>query len=440
MIPAGAAAARSTSAATAPERARPVDELAHDYILLGLSVGRLEDGIVDAYYGPPEVRAEADAGKTTAEELAANASALRTRAAADPDPLRARWLDRQLVALETLARRLAGEEMAYLDEVERCFDARPTPTPPNVYQQARDELDQLLPPGSGLRQRLEERNNRLTIPPDRLDRVVDWTLDEVRRTCLEHFPAPEGDSLTVSMVSGQPWAAYNWYDGGLRSRIEINTDLPARAPDIIGLVTHEAFPGHHLEHAWKEQRLVREQDRHEATLQLVNTPEAYISEGLAELGRRYVIDRARWQELLEGICERAGIDPGAVDAEREWLVREALHSMRGNGADAALLMHVGGRPREEVVQFLEDEGLRTRALAERNVEFISHPLWRTYAFCYSGGEQLLQRWCAAAGDVAAQRGRFFRLLTDQLTPSGVAQELAVAEELAAGVNDTPHRV
>ncbi len=68
-----------------------------------------------------------------------------------------------------------------------------------------------------------------------------------------------------------------------------------RAHQLIGTMAHETFPGHHLEHAWKEHRLVREQGRAESSIQLINTPEAYISEGLAELGLRFVADEGDWQ-------------------------------------------------------------------------------------------------------------------------------------------------
>ena len=66
------------------------------------------------------------------------------------------------------------------------------------------------------------------------------------------FGLPGDEDLRVSLVRDQPWGAYNWYDGGLRSRVDINTDLPIRASDLVHTVAHETFPGHHLEHAWKE--------------------------------------------------------------------------------------------------------------------------------------------------------------------------------------------
>jgi hypothetical protein len=222
------------------------------------------------------------------------------------------------------------------------------------------------------------------------------------------------------MVSDQPWAAYNWYDGDLRSRVEVNTDLPMRADQLVGMMAHETFPGHHLEHAWKETRLYRERGLGEASAMLINTPEAYISEGLAEVGAWLVNDGSRWQERLLELSERADLGLTQEDAQREWRITAAKRRLRGASGDAALQLHVAKRSREDVVRFLEQDALANRERALKSVEFIEHPLWRTYVFCYAGGEQLLSRWVESAGDKSAQYARFFRLLTEQLTPSGIA--------------------
>jgi hypothetical protein len=404
--------------------APPLDALARDYLLLALAAGNQFDGVVDAYYGPPELRAAADARTSTPAELATQAAALRGRVLADePDAQRRDWLDRQLVALETILRRLAGEEIGYLEEVERCFDIAPAATPDDVYDGAFAALEELLPAGDNLAERVEQRGRRLTIPIERLPAVVDWLVKELRTASLRHFPAPVGEELAISLVSGQPWSAYNWYDGSLSSRIEINTDLPVRAGGLIGTLSHECFPGHHLEHAWKEQRLYREQGRAEASVLLINTPEAYISEGLAELGESLIIDREQWTALLAGVCARAGLELSTDELAGQWQISQALDALHGVGSDAALLLHHQRRPREEVIDFIERRALRTRMQAEQTLGFIDHPLWRTYVFCYAGGKRLLTEWCAAAGEPAAQRDRFLRLLTEQLTPSGIAAEL-----------------
>jgi hypothetical protein len=402
-----------------------MDDLARDYLLIALSVDELQEGIVDAYYGPPELRQQAATTNLDAAALAAQAAALRTRLGdATDDAQRRQWLDRQLIGLETLCRRLGGEELPYMVEVERCFDAVPEPTPPEDYGRVRVELEELLPGSGDLRERLVARDMRLTVPVDQLASVVDWVANELRATATSLWPLPEGEHLTFSMVHDQPWAAYNWYDGNLASRIEINTDLPTRAHQLAAMLAHETYPGHHLEHAWKETRLVRERGYAEASAQLVNTPEAYISEGLAEVGAWLVTPESRWQELLMGLCERAGIPLTTEDAQREWRTTAALHRLRGASGDAALQLHVAHRSRDDVVRFLEQDALSSHDRAAKRLEFIEHPLWRTYVFCYAGGERLLSRWVESAGSPPARQARFFRLLTEQLTPSGIAAETA----------------
>src|SRR5687767_5871716 len=115
-----------------------MDDIGREYVILGLGAGELEAGVVDSYFGPPELRAEALARKATAGQLVGKIAALRERVgSADIDAQRARWLDRQLVGLETLARKLDGEDFDYVREVELCFDATPTATPPETYAEVR---------------------------------------------------------------------------------------------------------------------------------------------------------------------------------------------------------------------------------------------------------------------------------------------------------------
>jgi hypothetical protein len=52
------------------------------------------------------------------------------------------------------------------------------------------------------------------------------------------------------------------------------------------------------------------------------------------------------------------------------------------------------------------------------MEFLEHPVWRTYVFVYAEGEALLERWLAAVPP-DEQPARFGRLLHEQLTPRAV---------------------
>src|SRR5690349_2493558 len=84
-----------------------MDDLARDYLLIALGIGELQEGIVDAYYGPPEVQQQARDANLGAAALRAQAAALRERLGdATDDAQRRQWLDRQLIGLETIAAKL----------------------------------------------------------------------------------------------------------------------------------------------------------------------------------------------------------------------------------------------------------------------------------------------------------------------------------------------
>ena len=66
--------------------------------------------------------------------------------------------------------------------------------------------------------------------------------------------------------------------------------------------------------------------------------------------------------------------------------------MRGN---AAILRHADGRSHDEVLDYLQVVGRYAPTTAAKRLDFIEHPLWRTYVFVYAEGEALLARWVDA---------------------------------------------
>jgi hypothetical protein len=411
------------------ERSVPApDPIARDYLLLALRLDRHLAGLVDGYFGPRDLKSRVELEDLRPPaDLALEAQELRERVGREAlEPDRARWLDRQIQALHTQASALAGVRRSYVETVRLSFDAVPEPLSDAEYVAVHAELDQLLPGSGALGQRLAAWEARWVIPDHRVEAVAAWLVARIRDLATPVFPAPNEESLRVSVVRGQPWTGYNWYDGGLRSRIDLNADLPVHAIELVETLTHETYLGHHLEHTWKEARLVGELGRLEASILLINTPECYVSEGLAQLGRDLVLDLDAWVELVGGAHRIAGIATKPDEAERQVRIGLAMQRLRGARGDAALLLHVEARPRDEVRRFLEERTLVSPEVAEKRLEFIEHPLWRTYVFCYAGGERLLRAWCAAAGSAAGGQARFRRLLTEQLTPSEIATDLGRA--------------
>ena len=104
------------------------------YLELGLRLGRHIDGLIDAYFGPPEIKERVDA-----EELLPPANIARDAAALieNLDGLeeqRRNWLRAQLFGLQTVARRLAGEEISFVDEVEWCYGVAPERVPEERFE------------------------------------------------------------------------------------------------------------------------------------------------------------------------------------------------------------------------------------------------------------------------------------------------------------------
>ena len=421
----------ATTLAAGGDRNVPApDDIARDYLLLGLRLDQHIPGVVDAYFGPADLKAQVDIESLRSPAaLADDAAELRERVAANVDAEDRRdWLAAQLVALETQARALGGDELPYIEHVRRCFAWAPVRRDEAVFDRAAAELDDLLPGAAPIAERLAAWDARFEIPADRLSGIVTWLVERFRTRAAALFPIPPGEDLRVTLVHGQPWTAYNWYDGGLRSRVDINTDLPTRAADLIHTVAHETFPGHHLEHASKEANLVDARSRLEASILLINTPECLISEGLADIGRSFVAPLEESADLLVELYDRAGL-PIARDAaaardaaDRSVAMTKPRRRLSEARVNAALMRHADRASAEEVLDYLERVGRFSPAIAAKRFEFNEHPLWRTYVFVYHEGEALLQQWLdAAAPD--ERPARFGRLLREQLSPGAVAAEI-----------------
>ena len=423
-----------TTLAVGGERRVPMpDAIARDYLLLALRLDQHVPGLVDGYFGPADLKAEVDTGQLRPPgRLADDAAALLGRLPAEiDDDQRRDWLRAQSAALRTQAAALAGDERPYIEHVSACFAWTPLRRDDALFDAAAAELDVLLPGEGPLGDRLAAWDARFEVPVDRLGGVIDWLVGIFRERSERLFGMPSGEDLRVNLVTNQPWSGYNWYDGGLRSRVDINTDLPICASRLVATVAHETFPGHHLEHAWKEADLVDGRGRLESSILLINTPECLISEGLADLGYDFASPPADEADLLVELYERAGLpiaaDPPAARsaAETTVAIREPRGKLGAIQVNAALMRHADGTSHDDVLAYLIETGRVAPNIAAKSLEFMEHPLWRTYVFVYHEGEALLRRWLEAVPS-AERPARFGRLLHEQLTPTAVAAELGSA--------------
>ena len=394
------------------------------YLALGLALGRHIDGMVDAYYGPEELRRRVEAeGVVAPNELVGRARDLIAAIdAAEPlgtpgrasevEPedearLRRHWLRAQVVGLLTTARILSGDSISYSDEVEACYGVRPSRVPEEVILEAHRDLDSVVPGSGPLAERLVAWREAQAVPPAKLEAAIRSLAEDLRERTKASFGLPEGEDVEFELVTGKPWSGFNYYLGGLRSRVAINVDLPVLSPSLAHLVAHEAYPGHHTEHTRKEVGLVRHRHFFEESIFLVGTPQCLLAEGLADLGLEVVMGR-RPESLIAGHLRPLGIpyDPDTVAVVAE--AGEALSAVRAN---AAFRLHEDHADPEVVIDEVTRLALIDRPRAEKAVSFLLDPTWRSYVSCYVEGLPLCRRF------VGGRPERFARLITEQLVPA-----------------------
>jgi hypothetical protein len=393
-----------------------------EYLTLGLRLGRHIDGLVDAYYGPPDRSAAVGAEPVhPPRKLVAEARALVAAIDAGVPlesalsgvtiedgaaPARRHWLRAQVVGLLTTARKLAGEVIGYADEVEACYGVRPHRADEEVLEEAHRQLDEVLPGSGPLAERLVAWRESHAVPTDLLQVAINSLAEDLRERTLALFGLPEGEHVDFELVSDQPWSGFNYYLGDLRSRVAVNTDLPVLSTGLAHLVAHEAYPGHHTEHTRKEVGLVRRRQWWEESIFLVGTPQCLLAEGLADLGLEVVMGR-RPESIVAGHLRPLGI---RYDADVVAAVSEAGEALGGVRQNAAFRLHQDGADADVVIDEVARWGLLSRDRAAKAVEFLTHPTWRAYLTCYVEGLPLCRSF------VGRDPTRFDRLLSEQLTP------------------------
>jgi hypothetical protein len=372
--------------------------VAERYLLLGLRLGRHVDGLVDSYCGPPELKEQVDAEEPVPPaQLAEDGASLL---AGLPNG----WLLDQVAGCTAYARVLAGEVIPYADEVEACYGVRPVRTPVSVYEAAHEELDRLLPGDGPLLERRQAWRTRQLVDGDGVLRALADLLPLLRERTEALVSLPDGEEVALEPVRDEPWWAFNYYLGDLRSRVVVNLDIPTTGFDVIRLAAHEVYPGHHTEHALKEQLLLRDRGAIEEGIQLVPTPQAVLSEGIAELGIDVVLDEDARAAAYD-ILERHGI---ALERDHLDEIVNALKPLGAVGVDAALMVYEDGASAEDAQRYIERWRLATPEQAQHTVRFFMDPTWRAYGITYDAGEELCR---AYVGDDPL---RFRRLLTEHV--------------------------
>ncbi|BBZ03090.1 hypothetical protein MCHIJ_25270 [Mycolicibacterium chitae] len=390
-----------------------------EYLLLGLRFDRIEEGYVDSFTGDPALRHQvADEPAPDAADLSRQARRLLAALPEVPrrdgfDETRAAYLGAHLRALECAARKFAGTDVGFVDEVRAYFDVDITKGDQDRYREAHARLDEVLGGTGPLVDRMEADRRADEIPPERLGECIAAFSSALRDRVRAEFPLPEAETIDYEIVTDKPWSGFNYYHGDYRSTVAVNADLKQQMANLPSLVAHESYPGHHTEHCRKEAGLVEGLDQQEQTIFLVNTPQCLMAEGLADLAL-YAAIGPEWGSWAAEIYADLGL---RFDAERAQAISAARATLADVRQDAALMLHDEHRDLDDVVAYVRRWLLVDETRARQMMRFLSSPLWRAYTSTYVEGYRLLRPWLDDRPEGVSLTQRFGRLLDEPLIPS-----------------------
>ncbi|AZI57391.1 DUF885 domain-containing protein [Nakamurella antarctica] len=396
--------------------------LVTEYLKLGLRFDRVVEGYVDAYFGDPALKAQV-AGEEQPDpaELGRQAAQLSAEVAnTDLTPDRAAFITSHLDALAVGGAVLAGENLSFISEVHSYFQVEIAEIPTQDYEQAHQDVSDLIGGVGDLGDRLSALRAQEACPPELVEKAVATLAAALRERVVE----PTGltgldEHIGFEIERDVAWSGFNYYLGNFTSRVAVNADIGHRMSQLPVLVAHECYPGHHTEHCRKESLLVQQADQQEQTIFLVNTPQCLMAEGLGDLALTAAVGPG-WARWAQGVL--AGIGP-TYDPDLAEALEIALRPLNTVRQNAAIMLHDKGTDPDVVIAYMKRWLMVDEARARQMLRFMSDPLWRAYTSTYVEGERLLRPWLEARPVGQSALTRFQRLLDEPLTPSVVQAEM-----------------
>ncbi len=408
-----------------------MNNIAENYVKLVLNIGQYDADFVDAYYGPEEWRSDLKTDlpfdstaykmlSTKTDELLNELESLGEYKADELETLRFRYLYKQLLACKTKIFMLNGVLLPFDEETKALYDASAPTHNDEFFQSAIADLDKILPGKGDVAKRLNEFKMKFVIPTDKLKDIFNAAIKECRTKTLEHIKLPETESFKVEYVKDKPWGAYNWYKGNFFSVIEVNTDLPIYIDRAVDLAAHEGYPGHHVYNVLLESNLAKKRSWVEFKVYALFSPQSLIAEGTANYGIAMAFpgdERIKFEK--EVLFPLVGLNPEEADLYYKVLDLQKSFSYAGN--EAARNFLDGKWTREQTVEWLMKNALRTKDSADKYVSFIEK--YRSYVINYNLGMDIVKDYIERNGGTennSTKRWELFeRLLSTPQSPGGL---------------------
>ena len=408
-----------------------LNQMAAEYVRLGLTIGQYDSDFVDAYYGPDSLKPKMQPGEefpkdsllASINELMNDIKPIARTSALDSNRIRAGWMYDQLIAFGRRIRIYSGEEESFDEESKALFGVAAPVYDEDHFKTAIDNLDSLLPGRGNVNDRFQKLANKFIIPKDKLDVVIKAAITEARKRTVSHYKLPAGESFTLEYETNKPWSGYNWYKGNYKSVVQINTDIKIFIDRAIDVGSHESYPGHHVYNMLLEKNLYHDRGWVEISLYPLFSPQSLIAEGSANYGIEVAFpgdDKVKFTKNV--LLPLAGLDTAGIDVYYKALAIKGELNYARNEAARGLLD--GTMSQGKALSYLKKYCLMNEETAQKSISFIKK--YRSYVINYNYGQDLVKNYIEQNGGTAKAPDKrwelFGKLLSNPVTPADLLKK------------------
>lgn len=287
-----------------------------DYLKLVGQIGNFTKeatgiSIVDAYFGPKNLSPERAKRRLAPEKLLTNLDTLVGKVKEIDDELRRIAITSDLESLRVVVKWLAGEDIPYIRLVKGIFGITPSKFGQNEIRKVRQVVEDACAtlPGSDVSEKILKWEEESKISGEALKKVIDTEVIErtqeiiglFEKRVFTHFPTKvENNGVIYKTEAGEPWSAYNYYQGNYTSVNVFNLDIPFNRHRLIAALCHEYE--HHVANLFTEKYYHKNKTL-DLSAVLLHTKRCIISEGTADCSKDFLglqLDR-EYGELIESL-------------------------------------------------------------------------------------------------------------------------------------------
>jgi hypothetical protein len=360
-----------------------MDVLAGRYVQLVEALGARDPDTLEVDGASARVRAQPTLTLPQIADEARQAIGALERMALSPSSRREHLIS-QLDAVAARAAWLSGARLRWPEELRRLFHIdEPVPETSTAARAALRELDRLLAGAGTTAEKLDVYDARFIVPTDRMSAVFTRALDECRQRARRNLRLPDGESVSIAFVQGQPWSGFSRYLGRNRSRIEVNTSFPLTIDRVLELACHEGYPGHHTLSVLRDIAVPHDWPERDVTP--LFSPDGFVAEAAASWATDLVFTKAeRLAFERDVLFPLAGLDPG--QAAGYLVMMNDLARLRQPLGIAVSRYLAGDLDFAEAIWALQSDALMARPLA--TLQFANR--YRGYALAYTVGRAELE--------------------------------------------------